>query len=94
MNVDQQFNALHDKLQLMLKQFARLQKDNEKLRGELDAAQAKQEQTLQQMDVMQQQISILKLAAGDLPEKEKKEFEKKISFYIREIDKCISYLSQ
>ena len=29
-----------------------------------------------------------------LPKKDKKEFEKKINQYIREIDKCISFLSQ
>ena len=46
------------------------------------------------MEELQQQIAILKVASGQLNEKDKKEFEKKINQYIREIDKCISYLGQ
>jgi len=77
MTVDQQFTTLSEKLQQLLRQYSRLQKENERLKEEL-----------------QQQVGILKLASGEMDEKDKKQFERKINQYLREIDKCISFLSQ
>jgi len=94
MTVDQQFTLINEKLQQLLKQYSRLQKENERLRGELSMAKDKESLAAQKMDEMQQQITILKVASGELSEKDKKDFEKKINQYIREVDKCISFLSQ
>jgi chromosome segregation ATPase len=94
MSVDQQFNSLNDKLQQLLKQYNRLQKENEKLKEELTLAKNKEMETEQRIEEIQQQVSILKISSGEMTEKDKKEFEKKINLYIREIDKCISFLSQ
>jgi chromosome segregation ATPase len=94
MPVDQQFNSINDKLQQLLKQYNRLQKENERLKEELHQAKHTETSTQQKMEELQQQISILKVASGELNEKDKKEFEKKINQYLREIDKCISFLSQ
>jgi hypothetical protein len=94
MTVDQQFTLLNEKLQQLLKQYSRLQKENERLNGELSMAKEKESLAAQKMDEMQQQITILKVASGELSEKDKKDFEKKINQYIREVDKCISFLSQ
>lgn len=94
MSVDQQFNALAEKLQLLLKIVARLQKENERLKGELQGAREKEQAAFLRIDELQQQTAILKYAAGEMDEREKKDFEKKINQYLREIDKCIAYLSQ
>lgn len=94
MSLDQQFNSINDKLQQLLKQYNRLQKENEQLKEELQQVRNTETATQQKMEELQQQVSILKVASGELNEKDKKEFEKKINQYIREIDKCISFLSQ
>lgn len=94
MTVDQQFNTINDKLQQLLKQQARLKKENERLRTELEVCKEKEEVYQQKIDELAQQIGILKLGAGDMNERDKKEFEKKINQYIREIDKCIAFLGQ
>jgi archaellum component FlaC len=94
MTVDQQFNTINEKLQQLLRQYNRLQKENERLREELNQANEKERQVHSRVDELQQQISILKLSSGDMNEKDKKEFEKKINQYLKEIDKCISFLSQ
>ena len=94
MSLDQQFNSINEKLQQLLKQYNRLQKENEQLKEELQQARDTESATQQKMEELQQQVSILKLASGESNEKDKKEFEKKINQYIREIDKCISFLSQ
>ena len=94
MSVDQQFNSLYEKLQLLLKQQNRLQKENEKLKSDLNAAHEKINHHAEEMELLKQQVSILKISQGSFSEQDKKEFEKKISSYIKEIDRCISYLSQ
>lgn len=93
MTVDHQFNVLNDKLQLLLKQYSRLQKDNEKLRQELADAKSREIHFQQRLQELEQQVSILKISTGDMNEKDKKEFEKKINGYLREVDKCIAFLS-
>ena len=94
MSVDQQFNSISDKLQQLLKHQARLKKENERLRIELQSLNEKEASYQQKIDELSQQISILKLGAGDMNEKDKKEFERKINLYIKEIDKCIAFLGQ
>ena len=94
MSLDQQFNIISEKLQQLLKQQARLKKENERLRLELEACKEKENSFRQKIDELAQQNSILKLAGGDMNEKDKKEFERKINSYIKEIDKCIAFLGQ
>jgi len=94
MSVDHQFNTLNEKLQQLLKQHHRLQKENEKLKEELVLSKNKELETEHRIEEIQQQVNIMKISSGSMSEKDKKEFEKKINQYIREIDKCISFLSQ
>jgi chromosome segregation ATPase len=94
MSIDQQFTAINDKLQLLLRAMNRVQKENEKLKSDLEQAKQKESTAKQSIEELQQQSSILKLASGDMSDKDKKNFEKKINQYIKEIDKCIAFLSQ
>jgi len=94
MTLDQQFNTINDKLHLLLKQYARLQKENERLKEELDISRQKQKEADQRLEEYQEQLSILKITSGDMNDKDKKDFEKKVNQYIREIDKCITFLCQ
>jgi chromosome segregation ATPase len=94
MSVDQQFNSINDKLQQLLRQQARLKKENERLRMELQGSQEKEAGLRVKIDELAQQISILKLAGGDMNDKDKKDFERKINQYVKEIDKCIAFLGQ
>jgi hypothetical protein len=94
MTVDQQFNILNEKLQQLLKQYNRLQKENERLKEEILQSKNRETEEHRRVEELRQQIGILKLASGEMNEKDKKEFEKKINQYVREIDKCISFMSQ
>ncbi len=94
MSVDQQFTAINDKLQLLLRALGRLQKENERLKSDVEQAKQKELTAKQNIEELQQQSSILKLASGEMSDKDKKNFEKKINQYIKEIDKCIAFLSQ
>ncbi|MFL5772600.1 MAG: hypothetical protein ACJ75F_05550 [Flavisolibacter sp.] len=94
MSLDYQFNTINEKLQMLLKQYNRLQKENERLKDELVQAKQIEMHSRQQLENFQQQVSILKVTSGDMNDRDKKDFEKKINQYLKEIDKCISFLSQ
>jgi CHASE3 domain sensor protein len=90
---DQHIKRLNEKLQQLLKRFQQLQKDNERQSKRIALLEEEKAKNAEQVMQLQQQVTILKAATGQLSEPDKKEFEKTISRYIREIDKCISLLS-
>lgn len=92
--IDAQFNTINGKLQQLVKKQHRLQRENEQLRHELEESRKRQVSYEQHILELQHRINVLKLGSGDMPEKEKKQFEKTLNLYIREIDKCIAFLSQ
>lgn len=77
---------------MILKQYASLQKENSRLKEELAVEKEKARAQQQIAEELKQQVGILKAGTGDMSEPEKKEFEKKINAYIREIDRCIALL--
>lgn len=85
---------VNEKLQQLLKRYAVLQSDNEKLNSSLKELKLEKTNQSQQIEQLQLQTTILKSAAGQLLETDKKLFEKNINQYIKEIDKCIALLSQ
>lgn len=93
MTVDQQFTTLYDKLQQLLRQHHRLEKENEKLREELAEAATREAAVRGEAEEMQQQLAVMKLAAGHMNNKDKRVFERRLNQYIKEIDKTIAYLS-
>ncbi len=93
-NTEQHLKRIQDKLQQLLKQHAALQKENSKLKEELGSAQQKIAAQQKNADELKQQVSILKVTAGDISEADKKEFEKRINGYLKEIDRCITMLGQ
>lgn len=94
MTLDQQFTGLYEKLQALLRQYSRLERENEKLREEIEQGKKKEAALKARTDELQQQIAILKMTAGEMPDKDRKAFERKINQYIKEIDRTIAYLSQ
>ena len=93
-SIDDQFNSIADKLQQLLKDHQRLKKENGRLRQELEQCRQQQAASQLAIDELQQHIAILKSATGELSDKDKKAFEKRLNHYIKAIDKCISFLSQ
>jgi archaellum component FlaC len=94
MTVDQQFTALTEKLQQLLQRHNRLQRETEKLKEELEGAKKREAAMQSKAEELQQQVAILKLAAGEMSDKDKKTFERKLNQYIKEIDKAIAHLSE
>lgn len=91
--IEEHINFINSKLQLLLKKYATLQKENVSLNREIDLYKEREQQTLQKIDSLEMQARILKTSAGSMNEEEKKNFEKKISQYIKDLDKCMTMLN-
>jgi uncharacterized coiled-coil DUF342 family protein len=89
-----QVKRIHDKLQGLLRQFQALKKENEKLKGELRSAQVQVTGYQEHLETLKQQVDVLKLNASEMTEADKKEFEKRLNGYIKEIDRCIAMLGE
>ncbi|HEX2534295.1 MAG TPA: hypothetical protein VHK69_11190 [Chitinophagaceae bacterium] len=94
MSVDQDFTRVVEKLQLLLRQHQRVRREAERLRAELERARRVTEAQAARTAELEQQIAIMKFAAGEMNDSEKKAFEKQLNQYVREIDRCIAFLSQ
>lgn len=92
--LEEHLNIIQDKLQLLLKQHSVILKENQRLKEELAKQQEQGLEQVKSMDKLKQQVDILKLSTGKMNEKDKKEFEKRMNLYIRNIDRCIALLSR
>ena len=89
-----QLRRIQDKLQQLLKQYAVLQKENSRMKEELQRDTKNTLVNQQYIDDLKQQVEVLKITSGNWDETDKKEFEKRINSYIKEIDRCITLLSE
>lgn len=89
-----QLKRIYEKQQQLLRQREVLLKENEKLKGEIRQFQLNHTSHLARLEQLQQQVEILKASKGEMNEAEKKTFEKRLSQYIREIDRCIALLGE
>ena len=89
-----QLKRIHSKLQQLLKQQIVLQKENLRLKDELEVAARTMTNQQDMIDGLKQQVNVLRYSSGEMSETDKKEFERKINFYVKEIDRCITMLSQ
>jgi hypothetical protein len=90
---EEQLKRIQEKLQHLLKQHDILQKENKWLKSELTGSKKLATQQIEHIDRLKQQVEVLKLSNGEMNEAEKKQFEKRINSYLREIDRCIASLS-
>jgi CHASE3 domain sensor protein len=92
--IENNIKRVYDKLQQLLKQYMLLQKENEKLNEQVKQLQDNKKRQLEETDQLQIQVSLLKAASSKMNEEDKKVFERKINQYIKDIDKCITKLSE
>jgi predicted nucleic acid-binding Zn-ribbon protein len=92
-NLEVHIKSVNEKLQQLLKKHTALKKENENLRNELNDLKEKEVEYKYLLHELDQKISILKAASGEMSEKDQKDFEKRINLYIKDIDKCIGLLS-
>ena len=92
--LESQLKRIQDKLQQLLKEQLVLQKENERLEKELAKYKEHSSNQVQLIDTLQRRAEVLKLSSGEMNETDKKEIEKRINSYIKEIDRCIAILGE
>jgi hypothetical protein len=92
--IEGQIQRIQDKLQQLLRQRDLLLKENGKLREELRKALEGQSDDTRRLDQLKQQVEVLRVTKTAMSEGEKRELEKRLGQYIREIDRCIAMLGE
>jgi chromosome segregation ATPase len=91
--LENQIKRIQDKLQRLLKQQQVLSRENEELKEQLSVYKNESVDNRNTIDELKQQVSILKVNAAEMTDIDKREFEKRLNYYIKEIDRCIAMLS-
>jgi len=91
--IEEYINAINTKLQVLLKKYAALQKENAILKNEIELCRQNEKEYLEKINSLEIQAGILKASSGKWNEKEKHDFEKRINQYIKDLDKCMAMLN-
>ena len=89
-----QLKRVTEKLQQVVQRYHLLQKEHEQLSREVTALRDKEKARIIRIDELEMKMTALQSVTVQLAEPEKKEVEKRINRYIREIDRCIALLSE
>ncbi len=92
--LDAHIKRINEKLQHLLKKYASLQKENLRLKQEINLVKKNQEERNTYIALLEQRNEVLQVAKGAIGEEERKNFEKRIRQYLKEIDKCITFMSE
>ncbi|MFN5476363.1 MAG: hypothetical protein ACOVOS_09320 [Chitinophagaceae bacterium] len=90
----EQIDRIRTKVQALVKKQQVLEKENEKLKSELDRKQGLELELKEKVGQLEEQLNLAKVSGGQMDEVSKKAFEKQLNQYIKEIDRCIAMLSQ
>lgn len=90
----EQLKRLSDKVQELLKRHDLLKKENDRLRAELLPAKEREIGFMEQIAALEQRVMVLRAGTANLSETDKKELDKKLHTYLKEIDRCISMLGE
>ena len=82
------------KLARLIKAYRSLTTENEKLKAELEKKTEAEARLKEQSRLLEQQLNMLKASSGQLDEQAKKDLQKQLNHYIKEIDRCISLLGE
>ncbi|MEO7522761.1 MAG: hypothetical protein ABIT58_01630 [Ferruginibacter sp.] len=92
--VTENITRIQLKLQELLKKYNSLVKETDLKQKTIATLQQQQQLNEKKIKTLEEQQHILRSAAGNMNDADKKEFEQVIGKYIREIDKCIDLLSE
>lgn len=89
----EQLERIRNKMQVLIKQYQSIEKENERLKADIERKQALEHELKERTVVLEQQLNIVKASSGQLDEASRKDLEKQLNLYIKEIDRCITMLN-
>ena len=93
-NEEQSIKRINEKLQQVAQRYQLLHKENLQLTRDIKVLKEKEEAREKKISDLELKIAAFKTATGRLDDSEKKEIDKRLNHYIREIDRCIALLSE
>lgn len=85
---------IQEKVQLLLRRSRSMQQENDRLIRVMRDSEQRLKLAQDQIQQLRTQLDAVKLNAGELAASDKKEIEKKINAYLKEIDRCIALLGE
>lgn len=92
-DLDIQLKSIQDKLQLLMKQYQALQKENQQLKSDLAEQAEMLEQRAAEVHALNQQLDGAQIGAQSGNAEQREELQKRIDTYLKEIEKCLSLLN-
>ena len=92
--LEEQIHRINEKMLQLLKQYQLQQKENERLKKELQQVKGLETSRARQIDELEQKVAVLKTATSNMSETDKKDLEKRLNHYLKEIDRCIEMLGE
>lgn len=93
MTLEDQIKGLHQKLQLLLKNYQQLQKEHAALKKEADSQRLLLKEKDGLVQQLQEKVDVAKLNSSAMTAEEKKVLEQRINGYLADIEKCIVLLN-
>ena len=90
----ERIDQIKAKAATLARQYKTLESEHAKLRSEIERRDATEAQWRERTQALEKQLQLLKAASGLADDKGRKELEKRINHYIREIDRCITLLGE
>ena len=87
-------HTIYQKLQKLVKEYEQLKKENQKLRRDLDEQLAANKDGNDKVELLESQIALLKASTGQIDAAARKEMERRIQQYIKDIDTAIILLNE
>jgi ABC-type transporter Mla subunit MlaD len=91
--IDEQLQRVEKKVQQLLKQYAAAQKELHRLRNQNEQLQQELQQKNKHVNELHQKLDSAKVTTLGMDSDSKKDLEKRINSYLKEIDKCLSLLN-
>ena len=92
-HLNEHISRVNEKLQLLLKQYHTLLKENDRLKQDIEQIRISEQNMKEKAAGLQQQVEIAKISSGQAGQEVKSALEKRINAYIKEIDQCIALLA-
>lgn len=90
--LNEHITELQEKLQVLLKAYRQVQKENQRLEKELSTALQLQASNTAALTILEQKLAAARMSSGNWDPEEKIKLQKQIDTYLKEIDKCLALL--
>ena len=93
LNLQTSLQGLQEKLQVLLKNYVAIEKENQQLKAKLSQAQENQDQLANQLKELETKLAAASMRQSNMDPADKAKWIKQIDQYIKEIDHSIQNLN-